>query len=136
MKRASFTSSRNVRASPRNARAPSRLQEWDAPWARACNAVSTSPWTSGVLSQKLVELFSLAINVACTNLNAEGTRRHIRGALDAGASRYEILLVFKCASVLAIHSCSAGAPILIEEAKAAGVEPQPASPVATPASDK
>ncbi len=113
-----------------------RLEKWDAPWAVACKAVSTSPWRSGVLSRKFVELVSLAINVACTNLDADGTRRHIRGALDAGASRDEILFVFKCASAMAIHSCSLGAPILLEEAKAAGVEPKPAPPVATPACDK
>jgi alkylhydroperoxidase/carboxymuconolactone decarboxylase family protein YurZ len=112
------------------------LQQWDSPWAAACKAVSTSPWTSGVLSQKLVELISLAINVACTNLNADGTRRRIRRALDAGASRDEILFVFKCASAMAIHSCSLGAPILLEEAKSAGVAPKPSPRIPTPASDK
>ncbi len=112
------------------------LREWDPAWAAACEAVSTSPWKSGVLSPKLVELVSLAINVACTNLNEDGTRRHIRKALDAGASRDEILFVFKCACVMAIHSCSLGAPILLEEAKAVGVQPKRAAPVATPACDR
>ena len=112
------------------------LREWDPAWAAACERVSTGPWKSGVLSPKLVELVSLAINVACTNLNEGGTRRHIRKALDAGASRDEIVLVFKCASVMAIHSCSLGAPILLEEAKAAGVQPKPAAPVSTPTCDR
>ncbi len=58
---------------------------WDPAWSTSCAKVAGDPWRSGVLSRKLVELVSLAINVACTNLNAEGTRRHIRGALDAGA---------------------------------------------------
>ena len=89
-----------------------------------------------MLSSRLIELISLAINIACTNLNADGTRRHIRRALDAGASRDEILFVFKCASVMAIHSCSLAAPILLEEAKAAGVQPKPPAPTATPACDK
>jgi alkylhydroperoxidase/carboxymuconolactone decarboxylase family protein YurZ len=117
-------------------RALRTLEEWDAPFAAACTAVSTSPWASGVLSRKLVELISLAINVACTNLNADGTRRHIRGALDAGATRDEILFVVKCATAMALHSCSLGAPILLEEAKAVGVAPKPARPAATPAVDK
>jgi alkylhydroperoxidase/carboxymuconolactone decarboxylase family protein YurZ len=39
------------------------------------------------------------------------------------------------ASLLAIHSCSLGAPILLEEAKAAGVEPV-AKPATTPACDR
>ena len=113
-----------------------RLEQWDPAWAAACKAVSTSPWTSGVLSRKFVELVSLAINVACTNLNEDGTRRHIRRALDAGASRDEVLFVIKCATAMAIHSCSLGAPILLEEAKTAGVASKPPTPVATPAVDK
>ena len=73
-----------------------------------------------MLPRKTVELIGVALNAACTNLNPDGTRRHIRAALRAGASREEILLVLKMASVMAIHSCSLGAPILLEEAKAAG----------------
>ena len=117
-------------------RALTKLEQWDPAWAAACKAVSTSPWKSGVLSRKLVELISLAINVACTNLNADGTRRHIRAALDAGATREEILFVIKCATAMALHSCSLGAPILLEEAKAAGAAPKSAPAVPTPAVDK
>lgn len=112
------------------------LQAWDPAWTAACDKMATSPWKGGVLTRKFVELVSLAINVACTNLNADGTRRHIRGALAAGATRDEILCVFKCATAMALHSCSLGAPILLEEAKAAGVAPQPAAPASTPAIDK
>ena len=48
-------------------------------------------------------------------------RRHIRGALEAGATRDEILMVLRMAWLLSIHTCSLAAPILLEEAKAAGV---------------
>jgi alkylhydroperoxidase/carboxymuconolactone decarboxylase family protein YurZ len=85
----------------------------------------TNPWRSGILPRRLVELIGVAMNAACTNLDPEGTRRHIRGALHAGATREEILFVLKCASVMAIHSCSLGAPILLEEPKAAGLQPPP-----------
>jgi alkylhydroperoxidase/carboxymuconolactone decarboxylase family protein YurZ len=57
----------------------------------------------------------VAINVACTNLNPDGTRRHIRAALDVGASREELLTALKMASVMSIHSCILGLPILAEE---------------------
>ena len=112
-----------------------RFAAWDPAWAKAAASMAGDPWRRGVLSSKLVELISLAINVACTNLNGDGTRRHIRRALDAGASRDEILFIFKCASVMALHSCSLGAPILIEEAQAAEVAPGP-SAAATPFVDK
>ena len=113
-----------------------RLHEWDPQWAETCARMATSPWRSGVLSRKLVELIGVGLNAACTNLNPEGTRRHIRRALGAGAAKDEILFVLKCASVMSIHSCSLGAPILLEEAKSAGARP-PARPTATtPACDK
>jgi len=110
-----------------------QLRAWDPAWADTCGRMALNPWKHEVLPLKTVELISLAVNAACTNLNPEGTRRHIRAALDAGANRDEILMVLKMASLLAIHSCSLGAPILLEEAKAAGVspkaKPQPATPL-------
>ena len=112
------------------------LQDMDPKWASVARLVSDSPWTSGVLTRKFVELVSFGINVACTNLNAEGSRRHLRAALDEGASHEEILFVVKCASVMAIHSCSLAAPILLEEAKAAGVGLAAKPPVSTPACDR
>jgi len=99
--------------------------------------MSTNPWKSGILPIKLVELISLGLNAACTNLKAAGTREHIRAALQAGATREEILCTLKCASLLAIHSCSLGAPILLEEASALGIEPvKEESKALTPAVDK
>jgi alkylhydroperoxidase/carboxymuconolactone decarboxylase family protein YurZ len=75
------------------------------------------------------------VNAACTNLSAEEARRHIRGALQAGATREEILMILKIASLLSIHTCSLGAPILLEEAKEAGVKLTPKK-AATPVCDK
>src|SRR5690606_26543080 len=91
-----------------------QLAAWDRSWATASAAMTNNPWASGVLPRRLVELIGVALNVACTNLNADGARRHIRAALAEGASRDEILAILKMASVMSIHSCSLGAPILIE----------------------
>lgn len=121
---------------PWRGEALARLREWDRAWADSCARMSTDPWRDGVLAPKLVELISLGLNAACTNLNADGTRRHIRRALSAGATRDEILLVIKCATVMAIHSCSLGAPILLEEARAAGVKPEAMPAAATPSCDR
>src|SRR5271170_2081844 len=112
------------------------LREWDAKWAELCFRMSTNPWTHSVLPRKFIELVSVSLNAACTNLNAEGTRHHIRAALEAGATREEVLLVLKCGSVLSIHSCSLAAPIVLEEAKAANVQLTPrANTEPTPACD-
>lgn len=112
------------------------LSEWDPEWAATCVRMSTNPWLNGVLPRKFIELVGVALNAACTNLNPDGTRRHIRAALKAGATREEILFVIKCASGLSIHSCSLGAPILLEEAQAAGAKPAPVPAASTPACDR
>jgi alkylhydroperoxidase/carboxymuconolactone decarboxylase family protein YurZ len=115
-----------------------QLREWDPDWADSCTKMTTNPWIAGVLPRRTTELIGVALNAACTNLNPDGTRRHIHAALKAGATRDEILMVLKMASVMSIHSCSLGAPILLEEAKTAGVAlaPRPKTELATPACDK
>ena len=112
-----------------------RLREWDPKGAELLLNVSTNPWANGILPLKTIELICVALNAACTNLQPNGLRRHIRAALEAGATREEMLTVFNMGVGLAIHSCSLGAPILLEEAKAAGVTARPKEPVATPACD-
>jgi alkylhydroperoxidase/carboxymuconolactone decarboxylase family protein YurZ len=112
-----------------------QLREWDSQGADLLVKVSTNPWTNGILPLKTIELICVALNAACTNLQANGLRRHIRAALEVGATREEILMAFKMGFGLAIHSCSLGAPILVEEARAAGMKVAPKGPVATPACD-
>lgn len=112
-----------------------KMKEWDPKGAELLLQVGTDPWTSGVLPRKEVELIYLALNCACTTLNEAGTRRQIRAALDAGATRDEVLLVLKCGAGMAVHSCSLGAPILLEEMKAAGVKPAGGPKPETPACD-
>lgn len=112
-----------------------KLWEWDPDGAALLTRVATNPWNSGIFPPKEVELIPLALQSACTNLDEAGTRRHIRAALKAGATREEILLVLKCGVGLAVHSCSLGAPILLEEMKAAGIVAADAPKPETPACD-
>jgi alkylhydroperoxidase/carboxymuconolactone decarboxylase family protein YurZ len=112
-----------------------QLREWDSKGADLLVKVSTNPWTNGILPLKTIELICVALNAASTNLQPNGTRRHIRAALEAGATREEMLAVLEMGFGLAIHSCSLGAPILLEEAKAAGVKAVPKEAAATPACD-
>ena len=110
------------------------IREWDPAKAEAYLKVNTNPWTNGVLDIKTIELICVGLNVACTNLQPEPTRRHIRAALQAGATRNEIQLVIEGAAFMAIHSCSLGAPMLLEEGKAAGKTPT-VKRVTTPSAD-
>ena len=99
-----------------------KLKEWDSVWAEHCVKMTTNPWTEKALSAKFLELLSVGLNAAQTHVNSDGTRRHMRAAIAAGATRQEILFVLKCASVISIHSCAFAAPILLQEASAGSLE--------------
>jgi hypothetical protein len=65
-------------------------------------------------------------------------RRHIRAALEAGATAEEILDTLKGVSVLGIQAVAVSLPILFEEASQSDVQPTSRTPgnVATPLVDK
>ena len=81
-----------------------QFAQWDPEWTERCARMTNNPWNSGVLPVKWIELICIALNAACTHLNEAGIRRHIRAALDAGATGEEIRETFKGVSVLGIHS--------------------------------
>jgi len=92
-----------------------QLPARDPAWAEACTRMATNPWRSGVLPRRLVELIGLALDAACTNLNPEGTRRHIRGPLEAGTTMEEVMEVLKLCVVQGVQACNLGVPILAAE---------------------
>ena len=104
------------------AAALSKLREWDPLWAEQAVKMTTNPLTERVLPTKFIELVSVGLNAAHTNLSPDGTRRHIRAAIAAGANQQEILFVLKCASVMSIHSVTFAAPILLQEASQSSLE--------------
>jgi alkylhydroperoxidase/carboxymuconolactone decarboxylase family protein YurZ len=79
-----------------------KLREWDPAWADQALRMTTNPRTDGVLPAKFTELVLIG--------------------LTAGATRQEILFVLKCASVMAIHSGSFNAPLLLQEASVGSLE--------------
>ena len=57
----------------------------------------------------------MAVNAATTHLYAPGVRRHMRNALNHGATPQEIMETIELTTFLGIHSCNLAVPILIEE---------------------
>jgi alkylhydroperoxidase/carboxymuconolactone decarboxylase family protein YurZ len=114
-----------------------KFTEWEPDWTERCARMINNPWTTGVLPVKWIELICVALDSACTHRNEPGVRRHVRAALEAGATREEILDTLKGVSVLGIHSVALALPILFEEARATGVQPAARSTdnVATPIID-
>ena len=79
---------------------------------------SAVPWRKGVLEPKMKELIYVAIDAATTHLYEPGLRQHIRNALRYGATKEEIMEVLELVSVLGIHACTLGVPVLLEELEA------------------
>ncbi|CAD6533753.1 hypothetical protein LMG27952_02813 [Paraburkholderia hiiakae] len=112
------------------------LAQWDPAWIESFMALSEDTQTNDVLDPKLVALIRLNIDVTATHLYAPGVRRHVRAALKLGATRAQILEVFKLASVVGIHACALGVPILEEELAHAGLPDEPAPLAYTPVCDQ
>lgn len=89
--------------------------ELDPAWAEKFMAMGMHSIMSGVLEPKVLEFIAIAVDASCTHMYAPGTRRHIRKALELGATPREITAVLQAVSVLGIHTSSLGAPILLEE---------------------
>ena len=89
--------------------------ELDPIWTEKFMAMGTHYKQSGALDPKTVEFIAIAVDASCTHMYAPGTLRHIRMALELGATKEEIAAVLQLVSVLGIHTCSLGAPILLEE---------------------
>jgi alkylhydroperoxidase/carboxymuconolactone decarboxylase family protein YurZ len=92
-----------------------QFAELDPVWTERFMAMAATPIAKGVLDPKVYEFLAIAVDASCTHMYAPGVRRHIRKALELGATKEEILAVLQCVSVLGIHSCSLGVPILVEE---------------------
>ena len=90
----------------------------DPDFFEAYTRFSSVPWLTGTLEPKVKELIYTAFDVSATHLFAPGLRQHIRQALQYGASKAEIMEVIELASVVGVHACAVGVPILLEEAAA------------------
>ena len=91
------------------------MAEMDPAWLEKFMDMAMTPIARGVLDAKTYEFLAIAVDASCTHMYGPGVRRHIRKALELGASKEEILAVLQCVSVLGIHSCALGVPILAEE---------------------
>ena len=80
---------------------------------------SSVPWKTGTLEPKIKEFIYIAIDTATTHLHKEGSRIHIRNALEHGATKEEIMEVFQCVSVLGMHALTEGGPMLMQAARQA-----------------
>lgn len=111
------------------------MAAWSPEWTESYMELVKDTQQNQILDPKLVALIRLNIAVTATHLYAPGVQRHIRAALNLGVSRAEILEVFKLASVVGIHACALGVPILEQELAHAGIDDDAVTAPATPVCD-
>ena len=83
-------------------------------------ATGVGIYAGKAFTPKEVELLSIAFDASYTHMYAPGARRHIRGALAAGATVEEIMEVLKLCVAQGVQACNLGVPILDEELARAG----------------
>ena len=87
----------------------------DPAWTDQFIATGANIYDYEVLSAKEVELLSIALDASYTHMYEPGTRRHIRAALQAGASVEEIMEILKLCVAHGVQACNLGVPILADE---------------------
>jgi alkylhydroperoxidase/carboxymuconolactone decarboxylase family protein YurZ len=98
------------------------FQELDPVWTDEFMATGNGIYGSNVITPKEIELLSVAFDASYTHMYAPGTRRHIKGALKAGATIEEIIEVLKLCVVQGVQACNLGVPILADELQRLGKE--------------
>jgi alkylhydroperoxidase/carboxymuconolactone decarboxylase family protein YurZ len=83
--------------------------------------ISASAHQAGVLDEKTIALLRIAASASTTHLHADTVETQIGRALDEGASVEEIMEVLQLTSVLGLHACTFGVPLLVEEMQKAGI---------------
>jgi alkylhydroperoxidase/carboxymuconolactone decarboxylase family protein YurZ len=70
---------------------------------------------SNILTPKEIEFLSIAFDASFTRMYSPGVRRHIAGALAAGAPVEEVMETLNLCVSQGIETCNLGIPILAEE---------------------
>lgn len=96
------------------------LTEISPDYAKGLFNLLAAPTIGGALEAKTRELIHIALNVSPTTLYEPGVRRHVRKALELGATPQEVGAVFQLAAALATHSLTLAVPMLMTEMKDTG----------------
>lgn len=106
-------------------------EEWSDGWEAASKfspeivsasvKLSSVPKRKNVLSPKIQHLVSIAVDASSTHLYVPGIQRHVKAALNAGATPAEVMEVIELTSTLGIHACNIGVPMLVEVMREEGL---------------
>ncbi len=81
----------------------------------AYEALADAAWQGGGLSAVTKQLLLVAAVGTASEPDRNALQAQVRNALEAGASRAQVREVLAVASILGVHSCIIGTPILLDE---------------------
>ncbi|HJF27817.1 MAG TPA: gamma-carboxymuconolactone decarboxylase [Acinetobacter lwoffii] len=108
----------------------------DPVWVQKLTNLVQNDQKNQPLDPRLVTLIRLCIDVTATHLYAEGVKQHVQAALKLEVTQAEIVEVFKLASIVGIHSCALGIPILVKELSLTRIPESQAKKTSTPVCDE
>jgi alkylhydroperoxidase/carboxymuconolactone decarboxylase family protein YurZ len=79
--------------------------------------LSVAASTTGPLPEKVKAFLRLTADLTTTKIFGPAARLHVRDALRHGATVPELVEVLHLVSIVGLHSCTFGGPILFEEVK-------------------
>ncbi|MEL3963028.1 carboxymuconolactone decarboxylase family protein [Lysinibacillus endophyticus] len=100
-----------------------RLLQDDPTFLDVYNNFVQLPWKKGHLEPKVKALLSIALSASPTHLNEQATKQHIELALHLGATKEEIAEVLKVVSILGVHTCAVGIPLMMEHFREENLPP-------------
>ena len=77
-------------------------------WTEEFFAFGISIYKGGLFTPRFIELISIAFDASVTHMYAPGMRRHIKGALAAGATPEEIMAVLQLCVSMGLQVVRAG----------------------------
>ncbi len=102
------------------------VEELDPAFLAAYDRFAGVPAKKADLDPKVQAFIRLAVDANITHLYTRDLRRHVRAALDAGATRAEVMEVLECAATVSIHAMNQGVPVLVDVLAELGIRTEPA----------
>jgi alkylhydroperoxidase/carboxymuconolactone decarboxylase family protein YurZ len=87
----------------------------DPDFLAALTRLSEVATATRTLPVKTMAFIRLAADISTTGIFEPAARLHVRTALEHGATVEELLEVLQLVSVVGLHSCTFGGPILFDE---------------------
>jgi len=101
------------------------VRELDPAFLEIFTAMAEVPRRSGHLTPRMRAFVALAVDANITHFEPDGVRRHVREALEVGATPEQVMEVLECSATVSVHALNVGVPVLTQVLADKGVRLAP-----------